>query len=89
MTEPGPPRRTNVLALTSLIAGLCGLSLVPLVGSVVAVVTGHLALNQVRETGEDGEVLAKAGLWLGYLAIALVVLAVAFLLLVVLFRTTS
>ncbi|WP_211373595.1 DUF4190 domain-containing protein [Cellulomonas fimi] len=78
-----------MLALTSLIAGLGGFSIVPLLGSIVAVITGHLALNQIRESGEDGAGLAKAGLWLGYVAIALAVLAVALLLLIVLFRTTT
>ena len=67
-------RRTNVLAVISLVAGLCGFSVVPFFGSIAAVITGHLALGQIRQSGEDGATLAKAGLWLGYAAIALVVL---------------
>lgn len=78
MTDPvtGRPvvRRTNVLAVISLVAGLCGFSVVPFFGSIAAVITGHLALGQIRQSGEDGATLAKAGLWLGYAAIALVVL---------------
>jgi len=79
MTDPVPGRsvvrRTNVLAVISLVAGLCGFSVVPFFGSIAAVIIGHLALGQIRDTGEDGATLAKAGLWLGYAAIALVVLA--------------
>ncbi|QTE29303.1 DUF4190 domain-containing protein [Pengzhenrongella sicca] len=88
MTDPPPaappPARTNPLAVISLVAGLCGFSLVPFFGSVAAVVTGHLALRQLRTSGEDGTGFARAGLWLGYLALGLtLVLAVAFLGLVV------
>ena len=83
MTDPvtGLPvaRRTNVLAVISLVAGLCGFSVVPFFGSIAAVITGHLALGQIKESGEDGATLAKAGLWLGYAAIALVVLAAVLL----------
>ena len=76
MTDPvdlGPTRGTNSLAVISLVAGLCGFSLVPFFGSIAAVVTGHLALGQIRTTGEDGATFAKAGLWLGYIAFALLV----------------
>ena len=87
MTDPAQhvsPRPTNSLAVISLVAGLCGFSLVPVLGSIAAVITGHLALGQIRDTGEPGETLARAGLWLGYVAIALmVVLAVVGLLLFV------
>lgn len=82
-------RRTNPLAVISLVAGLCGFSLVPLLGSIVAVITGHLALAQIQRSGEEGSSLARAGLWLGYIAMALVVLAVAGVLLVVVIRSST
>jgi len=91
MTDPVhvPGHRTNSLAMISLVAGLCGFSLVPFLGSIAAVITGHLALGQIRDTGEEGSTLARAGLWLGYIALALVVLAVALVLLVVIVRTST
>ncbi|GAA3200232.1 DUF4190 domain-containing protein [Actinocorallia longicatena] len=57
--------RTNVLAIVSLIASIvsCG------IGSVVGVVCGHIALNQMRRSGEAGRGLAVAGLVLGYLGL--------------------
>jgi len=82
-----PVRRTNVLAVISLVAGLCGFTLVPVMGSIVAVVTGHLALGQIRDTGEEGSTLAKAGLWLGYVAIALMVLVITGVIVLVVVRT--
>ncbi|HEY8719880.1 DUF4190 domain-containing protein [Pengzhenrongella sp.] len=84
-----PVHRTYTLALISLVAGLCGFILLPLVGSIVAIITGHLALAQARENGSDGSTLASAGLWLGYLAIALVVLAAAGFMLVVYVRSIA
>ena len=32
-----------------------------------AIVLGHIAKRQIRQTGEQGEGLATAGLWLGYI----------------------
>jgi protein-disulfide isomerase len=61
--------RTNTLAIVSLVTGFfC---------SVAAVVTGHIALGQIKRTGEYGRAMAIAGLVLGYLGIALVVGAAA------------
>ncbi|WP_411700995.1 DUF4190 domain-containing protein [Conyzicola sp.] len=60
--------RTNVLAIISLVAAF--------VMPVVGVITGHIAMSQIRRTGEQGEGLAKAGLILSYVFIALGILAV-------------
>ncbi|WP_407345406.1 DUF4190 domain-containing protein [Pengzhenrongella phosphoraccumulans] len=84
-----PVRRSRALAIISLVAGLCGFSLVPLLGSIVAVITGHLALAQIGETDVDASNLARAGLWLGYLAMALIVLAGAAFMLVVVVRSSA
>ncbi len=56
--------------------GLCVLP--PL--AIVAVIAGHRALRQTRWTGEDGDGLARTGLVLGYVALALAVLALLLLL---------
>jgi protein-disulfide isomerase len=66
--------KTNTLSIVSLVTGFfCGLA---------AVITGHLALGQIRRTGEAGRGLAIAGLVLGYLGLALtalgIVLAIVF-----------
>ncbi|MFO7691020.1 MAG: DUF4190 domain-containing protein, partial [Cryobacterium sp.] len=68
------PPRTNTLAVVSLVSAF--------VFSLVAIVTGHIALGQIRARGEAGRGLAIAGLVLGYLGAAvlasLIALAVLF-----------
>ncbi len=85
-----PGRTTNSMAIVSLIAGICGWTVLPFVGSIVAIITGHMAKKQIAQTGEEGAGLATAGLVLGYVLVAL---AVAFLLLGILalglFATSS
>jgi hypothetical protein len=62
------PAPTSSLSLTSVIMGVVGWTIVPIVGAIIAVITGHLAKKEIRESdgllGGDG--LATAGLVLGY-----------------------
>jgi hypothetical protein len=82
MTEHTSPQ-TNALAVISLVFGVLGWTLLPLIGIIVAIVTGHLALGQIRRSNgtETGEGLAIAGLVLGYLGLAVAVMAVLFIIL--------
>lgn len=75
-----PIRRTSTLAVVSLVSGILGWTILPLIGAVVAVITGHLARAEIRrEPGRyEGDGLAIAGLVLGWAALALGVLAIAF-----------
>jgi hypothetical protein len=74
--SPGTEPRYNVLAIVSFISAFFL--------SLVAVITGHMALGQIKRTGEKGRGLALAGLIIGYVGIvggiisiiALVVMAV-------------
>ena len=52
----------NGLAIASLVLSVVGLSL-------IGVILGHIALSQVKRTGEQGSVLALIGVILGYLGI--------------------
>ena len=62
------PPPTSTLSLTSLIMGIVGWLLLPVVGAIIAVITGHMAKKEIRESqgllGGDG--MATAGLILGY-----------------------
>ena len=75
--RPGSPAApavvnpTNRLAMASLVVGLVG-------GNVIAVVLGHVARSQIRRTHEDGAGAALAGLVLGYIGVALVIVALLF-----------
>jgi hypothetical protein len=55
--------RLSMLAFASLV---CGLIWVLGIGSVCAVILGHLALRRMRRTGQAGRALAVVGLVLGY-----------------------
>lgn len=65
----GPGTANNKLALWSLIASLIGL--VCGVGSIVGIVLGVLALNQIKQTGEGGRQLAQAGIVVGAVTLVL------------------
>jgi hypothetical protein len=69
-------RRTNPLAVASLACGL-GQIFFWFLAAVPAVVLGHVARRQIRQTGEDGQGMATAGLVLGWIGIALTVLLIA------------
>lgn len=56
---PPPGARTNVMAILSLIFAF--------VFAPVGIVLGHVAKKQIRETGEQGDGLATAGLVLSYI----------------------
>jgi hypothetical protein len=65
-----PP--TNSLAVMSLVFGIVSWVLCPIIGGLVAVITGHAARGQISRTGEGGGGLALAGLILGYFNLAVV-----------------
>lgn len=58
---------TNGLAIASLVVGLFWMWWI---GSVLAVVFGHVALNQIARNGQSGRGIAIAGLVLGYIGLA-------------------
>jgi hypothetical protein len=62
-----PRSSTNGLAVASLVVGLFWMWWI---GSVLAVVFGHVALGQIARNGQSGRGLAIAGLVLGYIGLA-------------------
>jgi hypothetical protein len=68
-----PSRSTNGMAVAAMVLGIVGVS-------ILAVILGHVALHQIRRTGEDGRGFAIAGLILGYVG---VVFSALFIVLVV------
>lgn len=71
-----PPVQNSTLAIVSLIAGIAGWSVVPFFGSLVAVITGHMAKKEIRESGMGGDGLATVGLVLGYSSLGLSLLGI-------------
>jgi hypothetical protein len=72
-SSPPENRPTNTMAIVSLVAGILGLSFIPLIGSIVAVITGPMAKKEIQQSmgSMDGEGLAKAGMIIGWIGIAL------------------
>jgi predicted Zn finger-like uncharacterized protein/prepilin-type processing-associated H-X9-DG protein len=63
-TYAGPPTAGNGLAVTSLIFGLVGMC-VPVIGGLVAIITGIIALTKTRDPRVGGKGMAIAGISLG------------------------
>jgi hypothetical protein len=70
------PAPVNGLAVASLV---CGLVWMAWLGSLLAIIFGHIALDQIKESDgrESGRGIAIAGLALGYLGAVTFLLAVA------------
>ena len=80
---PQPPvipvrPKTNGLAIASMVLGIVWIYWI---GSILAIVFGHVALSQIKKSGgtQGGRGMAIAGLVLGYLSIGLSVLFFAWL----------
>lgn len=75
-------KKDSTLAIISLVSGLLGWSLLPVIGAIAAVVTGHLAKKEIRESNNtlSGDGMALAGLILGYVQIGALVLGILCLL---------
>jgi hypothetical protein len=60
--------KLNTLAVVSIATALTS------IGAVAAIITGHVALTQIKKSGESGRGLALAGTIVGYVTIAFWVL---------------
>jgi len=72
----GSTTPTSGLAIASLVLGIGGLTLLPLLGSVLAVILGYAARNDIRQRPHEisGDGLAMVGIILGWIAIGLAAL---------------
>ena len=64
------PAKTNVLAIVSLVSAFFV--------SLAAIITGHIALSQIKKTGEQGRGLAIAGLIIGYAGLVIGIIVIIF-----------
>ena len=83
--QPAYPstRTTSTMAIVSLVFGILSWIVLPFIGAIVAVVCGHMARSEIRhapvDTVREGDGMAVAGLVLGYLHLALVVVGLVVL----------
>lgn len=69
------------MSVISLVASLS--TLIVGFGFIVGIVTGHVAMRQINESGERGRGMAKAGLIIGYIFGALAILGTIFFLIAI------
>jgi hypothetical protein len=74
---PLPPvqqTRTSTTAIISLVAGILGfVQVLPVIGPIAAIITGHIAKKEIKDSGGTiaGGGMATGGLILGYVTLAL------------------
>jgi Domain of unknown function (DUF4190) len=69
-----PPAKPNSnMAVASLVLGILGWTIAPVLASIAAIITGHMAKNEIKSSmgqlGGDG--MATAGLIMGYASVAI------------------
>ncbi len=66
-----PVPTTSTMAIISLVCGVVSWTIVPFIGALIAVITGHMARGEIRRSAGrvGGGGLATAGLVLGYIQI--------------------
>lgn len=71
---PYPPTKPNSsMAIASLVLSILGWTVLPGIGAIAGVITGHMAKKELRESMGTlgGEGMANAGLIIGYTNLAL------------------
>ena len=71
---PEAPLPTSSMAIASLVTGILGFTIAPLIGGVVAIFTGYAARKETRSNPPiaSGDGLATAGIIMGYIQLGLV-----------------
>ena len=85
---PAPPRLpparpvtsppTSGLAVASLLLGIGGLTVLPLLGSIAAIILGYMARSEIRRSPDrvGGAGVATAGIVLGWISVGVAVLGI-------------
>ena len=71
------PRNSDT-AIASLICGILGWSVLPVIGGILAIVLGHMAKNEIQQSEGSlgGDCMATLGLVLGYANLGLAAVSI-------------
>ena len=69
---------SSTLAIVSLVSAILGFTFVPVIGTIVALITGYMARNETRAIPPkvSGDGLATAGIIMGWIQVGLLVIGV-------------
>lgn len=69
---------SSTLATVSLISGILGFTFVPVIGAIVALVTGYMARKETRSIppSASGDGMATAGIIMGWVQLGLIVVGI-------------
>jgi hypothetical protein len=69
---------SSTLAIVSLISGILGFTFVPVLGAVVALITGYMARSETRSIPPkaSGDGMATAGIVMGWIQVGLIVVGI-------------
>lgn len=69
---------SSTLAVVSLISALLGFTFVPVIGGIVALITGYMARNETRSIPPkaSGDGMATAGIIMGWVQLGLLVVGI-------------
>ena len=85
MDQQNLPRAVNAdilpsstLAIVSLVSAILGFTLAPVIGTIVALITGYMARNETRSIPPRaaGDGLATAGIIMGWIQAGLIVIGI-------------
>jgi hypothetical protein len=76
-TQYSPMLPSSTMVIVSLIAGIAGFSFLPLIGSIVALITGYAARKETRAVppAAAGDGMATAGIVMGWIGVGLAVIS--------------
>ena len=74
-----PPAAPDGNAVASLILGILGITVIPLICSILAVILGRASIGDAYKRGERGSAIATAGVILGWIGVAVPVVLLVFL----------
>ena len=68
-----PAKPNSNMAVASMILGILGWTALPTLGAIAAIITGHMAKKEIRESMDSlgGDGMATAGLIMGYANVAI------------------